>query len=64
MLVLARKLGQRVRIAEDITITVLEISNGRVKLGISAPVEVPVHREELARRMGALPPALEYADCV
>lgn len=63
MLVLGRKLGERVLIAEDISITVLEIGNGRVKLGIAAPAEVPVHREELVLRRGGVPPALEYAEC-
>jgi carbon storage regulator len=62
MLVLSRKLGQRVVIAEDITITVLEVSGGRVKLGISAPAEVPVHREELALRIGGVAPALEHTE--
>jgi carbon storage regulator len=47
MLVLCRKNGQRVRIGQFIEVTVLEIHNGRVKLGFSAPPEIPIHREEV-----------------
>lgn len=48
MLVIRRKREQRIRIGEDIEITVLEIDNGQVKLGIQAPRSVPVFREEIA----------------
>lgn len=62
MLVLSRKPGERVRIADNIGITVLEISGGRIKLGISAPPEVPVLRDELVLREEQFAPALEYAE--
>ncbi len=51
MLVLTRKLGQRVVIGENVQVTVLKVSRNRVRLGISGPPEVSIHREELSRAM-------------
>ncbi|TBV79170.1 MAG: carbon storage regulator [Desulfobulbaceae bacterium] len=51
MLVLARKPGEAVAIGDRITIRVLAIKNGQVKLGVDAPQDVPVHREEIYRRI-------------
>lgn len=53
MLVLSRKQGQSIRISDDIVITVVELGRGRVQLGIEAPGEVPVHREEVFERLRA-----------
>lgn len=53
MLVLARKFDESIVIGNDITITVLRIDGDTVRLGITAPIEVPVHREEVAERMEA-----------
>jgi carbon storage regulator len=50
MLVLARKAEQRIQIGNDITITVLRIRNGAVKIGIQAPSGVPVYRTEILKR--------------
>jgi carbon storage regulator len=47
MLVLSRKKGERIVIDDDITITVVEIRSDKVKLGIEAPKDVPVHRQEV-----------------
>lgn len=47
MLVLSRKVGEHIRIGENITLTVVELQGGRVRLGIAAPAEVPVLRSEL-----------------
>jgi carbon storage regulator len=63
MLVLSRKLGEKVRIGGGITITVLGADRGRARLGIEAPQDVLVLREELAewqapdgeRPLGSLP---------
>lgn len=47
MLVLTRKLGEKILIGKDIWITVVDIDRGRVRIGIQAPRDVPVFREEL-----------------
>lgn len=47
MLVLGRKIGEAIVIADNITVTVLDIHGGRVKLGISAPDAVSIRRAEL-----------------
>jgi carbon storage regulator len=47
MLVLSRRVGERIVIDERITVTVLEIRGGRIRLGVEAPKEVPVWREEV-----------------
>lgn len=47
MLVLSRKKNERIRIGDDIEITVVEIRGDKVRLGITAPRTVPVHREEV-----------------
>jgi carbon storage regulator len=51
MLVLSRKLGERIVVGDGITITVVSVRGERVKLGIAAPVEVPIHREEIHRQV-------------
>ena len=53
MLVLSRKAGERISIGPEIELTVLGIHKGRVKLGFVGPPEVPIHREELKRRIGS-----------
>ena len=47
MLVLSRKVGERIWIGDEISITVVRITGGGVRLGIEAPTEMPVVREEL-----------------
>lgn len=47
MLVLSRKKNESIVINNDITITVVEIRGDKVRLGISAPKDVPVHRQEV-----------------
>jgi carbon storage regulator len=51
MLILTRKPGETIRINDDISITVLSVQGQQVKLGISAPEDVAVHREEIYRRI-------------
>lgn len=48
MLVLTRKSGQTIMIGEDVEITVLSIAGEKVRLGIRAPRNIPVFREEVA----------------
>ena len=47
MLVVSRHPMESIIIGDDIVITVVELSLGRVRLGITAPKDVPVHREEV-----------------
>ena len=56
MLVLTRKQNERIVIAGDIEITVVEVRGGRVKLGIECPKETSVHRREVLNR-------LAHAEC-
>ncbi|MFC4387025.1 carbon storage regulator CsrA [Gracilibacillus marinus] len=47
MLVLSRKLNETIKIGEDIEVTVLAIEGEQIKLGISAPRDVEIHRQEV-----------------
>jgi carbon storage regulator len=47
MLILTRRPGERVVIGEDILVTVMEVSGQTVRLGIAAPGELPIYREEI-----------------
>ena len=47
MLVLSRKVGERILVGDQIAITVVRITGGGVRIGIEAPAELPVIREEL-----------------
>ena len=47
MLILTRKRNESIRINDDITIVVVEIRGDKVRLGVVAPREVPVHRKEV-----------------
>lgn len=51
MLVLARRVGQQIRIADEVEIKILDVVGNKVRLGISAPCDVPVHREEVYQRL-------------
>lgn len=50
MLVLTRQVGQKIIIAKDITVEVVEIKRGKVRLGITAPEEIPVRRQEISNK--------------
>ena len=63
MLVLSRKRGETITIGNDITVTVLAVDGDRVKLGVVAPAEVPVHREEVYQRIGNRSSSLRFAEC-
>ncbi len=47
MLVLSRKLGEKIFIGDNICITVVDVDRGKVRLGIEAPRDVPIFRQEL-----------------
>lgn len=51
MLVLTRRLGESIRIGDDISIRVLDIQRGQVRIAIDAPREIPVHREEIYQQV-------------
>lgn len=53
MLVLSRKKNEKIRIGGGITIVVVEIRGDKVRLGVEAPEETPVHREEIQDRIDA-----------
>jgi carbon storage regulator len=52
MLVLARRVGEEVVIADDIRVTILAVTGQKVRLGIEAPASVQVVRQELRERPG------------
>lgn len=47
MLVLSRKRGERIHIGADIVITVVDIDRGKVRIGVEAPRDVDIYRQEL-----------------
>ncbi|MBI2875573.1 MAG: carbon storage regulator CsrA [Candidatus Tectomicrobia bacterium] len=47
MLVLTRKVGEKIRIGDQITVTIMEVKGRQVRLGIEAPQELGVHRQEI-----------------
>jgi carbon storage regulator len=53
MLILTRRIGESLRIADEISVTVLNIRGNQVRVGIEAPQSVSVHREEVIDRMAA-----------
>ena len=55
MLVLSRKLGEKICIGDNICITVVDIDRGKIRLGIDAPRDVPIFRQELLPLNGSVP---------
>ena len=53
MLILTRKANETIRINDDISITVISVSGQQVRIGVTAPESVAVHREEIYQRIQA-----------
>ncbi len=51
MLVLSRKVGEKILIGDNVSVTVVRLTGGGVRLGIEAPIEMPVIREELKKQL-------------
>jgi len=61
MLILTRRLGESVKIGDEVTVTVLGVKGLQVRLGFAAPKDVAVHREEIYERMHAEPADIAHA---
>jgi carbon storage regulator len=53
MLVLTRRLAQTILIGNDVTVTILEVKGDRVRLGVNAPRETPIVRQEVIEKIAA-----------
>tara|TARA_Y100000814_G_scaffold158611_1_gene115862 strand:+ start:1010 stop:1210 length:201 start_codon:yes stop_codon:yes gene_type:complete len=51
MLILTRRIGETLMVGDDVTITVLGVKGNQVRIGVNAPRDVAVHREEIYQRI-------------
>lgn len=51
MLILTRRVGETLMVGDEVTVTVLGVKGNQVRIGVNAPKDVPVHREEIYQRI-------------
>ena len=51
MLILTRRVGETLMVGDNVTVTVLGVKGNQVRIGVNAPKDVPVHREEIYQRI-------------
>ena len=51
MLILTRRIGEKLVIGENVTVTILAAKGSQIRIGIEAPRDIPVHREEIFQRI-------------
>jgi len=61
MLILTRRVGETLMIGDEVAVTVLSVQGTQVRIGVTAPKSVAVHREEVARRIAEGQPARNQA---